>query len=116
MNTQLQKVRQEALMLCAPVFHKMEEISLFNMQKVLEAFRKNHLSAYHFAPSNGYGYGDPGREKLENVWCDIFHAEASLVRPQFVSGTHALATVLLALFPMIRCRVLLGLRVMHPAI
>ena len=44
MNTQLQKVRQEALMLCAPVFHKMEEISLFNMQKVLEAFRKNHLS------------------------------------------------------------------------
>jgi len=61
MNTQLQKVRQEALMLCAPVFHKMEEISLFNMQKVLEAFRKNHLSAYHFAPSNGYGYGDPGR-------------------------------------------------------
>lgn len=97
MNTQLQKVRQEALMLCAPVFHKMEEISLFNMQKVLEAFRKNHLSAYHFAPSNGYGYGDPGREKLENVWCDIFHAEASLVRPQFVSGTHALATVLLAL-------------------
>lgn len=40
MNTQLQKVRQEALMLCAPVFHKMEEISLFNMQKVLEAFRK----------------------------------------------------------------------------
>ncbi len=50
MNTQLQKVRQEALMLCAPVFHKMEEISLFNMQKVLEAFRKNHLSAYHFAP------------------------------------------------------------------
>ena len=97
MNTQLQKVRQEALMLCAPVFHKMEEISLFNMQKVLEAFRKNHLSAYHFAPSNGYGYGDPGREKLEDVWCDIFHAEASLVRPQFVSGTHALATVLLAL-------------------
>ena len=97
MNTQLQKVRQEAFMLCAPVFHKMEEISLFNMQKVLEAFRKNHLSAYHFAPSNGYGYGDPGREKLEDVWCDIFHAEASLVRPQFVSGTHALATVLLAL-------------------
>ena len=99
MNTQLQKVRQEALMLCAPCFHKMEEISLFNMQKVLEAFRKNHLSAYHFAPSNGYGYGDPGREKLENVWCDIFHAEAFFgTVPRFVSGTHALATVLLASF------------------
>ena len=55
------------------------------------------MSSYHFSPSNGYGYGDPGREKLEEIWCDIFHAEAALVRPQFVSGTHALATVLLAL-------------------
>ena len=67
MNTQLQKVRQEALMLCAPVFHKMEEISLFNMQKVLEAFRKNHLSANHYAPSNGYAYGDTGRKKMKEI-------------------------------------------------
>ena len=97
MNNKLEKVQQEALSLCAPVFHEMKEISLFNMEKVLNAFRKCQLSSYHFAPSNGYGYGDPGREKLEEVWCEIFHAEASLVRPQFVSGTHALATVLLAL-------------------
>lgn len=97
MNDKLEKVQQEALSLCAPVFHEMKEISLFNMEKVLNAFRKCQLSSYHFAPSNGYGYGDPGREKWEEVWCEIFHAEASLVRPQFVSGTHALATVLLAL-------------------
>ena len=97
MNKKLEQVQKEALALCAPVFHEMEEISLFNTQKVLEAFRKHHLSAYHFAPSNGYGYGDPGREKLEEIWCDIFKSEAALVRPQFVSGTHALATVLLAL-------------------
>ncbi len=97
MNKQLEQVQKEALALCAPVFHEMEEISLFNTQKVLEAFRKHHLGAYHFAASNGYGYGDPGREKLEEIWCDIFHCEAALVRPQFVSGTHALATVLLAL-------------------
>lgn len=97
MNKKLEQVQKEALALCAPVFHEMEEISLFNTEKVLTAFRKHHLSAYHFAPSNGYGYGDPGREKLEEIWCDIFHAESALVRPHFVSGTHALATVLLAL-------------------
>lgn len=97
MNKKLEQVQKEALALCAPVFHEMEEISLYNTEKVLSAFRKHHLSAYHFAPSNGYGYGDPGREKLEEIWCDVFHAESALVRPHFVSGTHALATVLLAL-------------------
>lgn len=97
MDDKLKKVQQKALAVCAPVFHEMEEISFFNMEKVLSAFRKHQLSSYHFSPSNGYGYGDPGREKLEEIWCDIFHAEAALVRPQFVSGTHALATVLLAL-------------------
>lgn len=97
MNEQLRRVQEKALALCAPVFHDMKDISLHNTEKVLSAFRKAHLSAYHFAPSNGYGYGDPGREKLEEIWCHIFHTEAALVRPQFVSGTHALATVLLAL-------------------
>ena len=83
MNKKLEQVQKEALALCAPVFHEMEEISLYNTEKVLSAFRKHHLSAYHFAPSNGYGYGDPGREKLEEIWCDIFHAESALVRPHF---------------------------------
>ncbi len=97
MHKELQRVQENAMSLCAPVFHEMENISLYNMEKVLTAFRKAHLSAYHFAPTNGYGYGDPGREKLEEIWCHIFHTEAALVRPQFVSGTHALATVLLGL-------------------
>ena len=97
MDKKLKQIKNEALELCAPVFHEMEEISLYNTQKVLEAFRKHHLSAYHFAPSYGYGYDDPGRGKLEEIWCDVFKCEAALVRPQFVSGTHALGTVLLAL-------------------
>ena len=67
MNEKLQQVQEEALALCAPVFDEMKEISLYNTQKVLEAFRNHHLSAYHFAPSNGYGYGDPGREELEEI-------------------------------------------------
>ena len=97
MNEQLEKIKFEALKQCEPVFETMKEISLFNTEKVLNAFRKHRLSAYHFASTNGYGYNDPGREKLEEIWADVFHAEAALVRPHFVSGTHALATVLLAL-------------------
>ena len=53
MDKKLKQIKNEALELCAPVFHEMEEISLYNTQKVLEAFRKHHLSAYHFAPSYG---------------------------------------------------------------
>ncbi len=86
MDKKLKQIKNEALELCAPVFHEMEEISLYNTQKVLEAFRKHHLSAYHFAPSYGYGYDDPGRGKLEEIWCDVFKCEAALVRPQFVSA------------------------------
>ena len=87
MNEQLEKIKFEALKQCEPVFETMKEISLFNTEKVLNAFRKHRLSAYHFASTNGYGYNDPGREKLEEIWADVFHAEAALVRPHFVSGT-----------------------------
>lgn len=97
MNQELMKIHEQAMEKLKPVFREMEDISLKNTQKVLEAFRKHQLSFFHFAASNGYGYDDAGREKLEEIWADVFHAEAALVRPQFVSGTHALATVLLAL-------------------
>lgn len=97
MTPELEKVYTETMEALRPVFSEMEAISLYNTEKVLAAFRRHALSSFHFAPSNGYGYGDPGREKLEEIWADVFHAEAALVRPQFVSGTHALATVLLAL-------------------
>lgn len=97
MEEKLENIKIKALKQCEPVFKKMKEISLYNTEKVLSAFRKHRLSSYHFASTNGYGYNDPGREKLEEIWAEVFHAEAALVRPHFVSGTHALATVLLAL-------------------
>lgn len=97
MTSELECIYREALRCLQPVFQEMEQISLDNTEKILSAFRACQLSAFHFSPSNGYGYGDPGREKLEEIWARVFKAEAALVRPQFVSGTHALATVLLAL-------------------
>ncbi len=64
--------------------------------KVLAAMQKNRVNATHFAATTGYGYDDAGREALERVYADTFHAEAALVRPQLVCGTHALAVALSA--------------------
>lgn len=78
-------------------FEKAEEIAYRNFSRVLEAFHKNRIREHHFYPSSGYGYGDAGREALEALYADVFHAEEALVRPQLVSGTHAISACLQAL-------------------
>jgi len=87
-------IRKQALAKAQPFFTIVDEISEKNTVKVLNAFRKNKVADYHFRTTSGYAYNDAGREKLEVVWADICGAEKALVRTQFVSGTHALATVL----------------------
>lgn len=72
------------------VFLELEDIMAYNQYKVLAAFQENRISDMHFAWNTGYGYNDPGREALENVYADIFKTEAALVRPIIVNGTHAL--------------------------
>ncbi|NEU29281.1 methionine gamma-lyase family protein [bacterium LRH843] len=71
-----------------------EEIALFNQAKVMKSFREHHVSDFHFTPSTGYGYDDSGRDTLEAIYADVFGGEAALVRPQIISGTHAIATAL----------------------
>ena len=75
-------------------FHRVEENSELNTLKVLEAMRRLKISEAHFKTSTGYAYGDIGREKLDELFAEIFRSEKALVRTQFVSGTHALATAL----------------------
>lgn len=70
------------------------EVALSNQAKVLSAFRENHVSESHFLASTGYGNDDQGRDVLEAVYAQTFEAEAVLVRPQIVSGTHAISTAL----------------------
>ncbi|WP_251453945.1 aminotransferase class I/II-fold pyridoxal phosphate-dependent enzyme [Veillonella intestinalis] len=93
----LESIRDEALRIAEPQFKKFEPIALHNTKKVLEAFKECQLSDYHFNGSSGYGYNDSGREKLDEVFAHVFKAEKALVRAHFVSGTHALATTLVAL-------------------
>jgi len=73
---------------------EIQEIALFNQQKVLKAFQKQNVAATDFLASTGYGYDDIGREKLDLIYAESFGAQKALVRPQIVSGTHALATAL----------------------
>lgn len=75
-------------------FEKLNEIKEYNQYKVLKAFQKNRVSDAHFTFSTGYGYGDIGRDTLDKVYADVMGAEDCLVRPQMVSGTHALAVAL----------------------
>lgn len=77
-------------------FRKIDEVAEINQMKVISAMQKNKLCAEHFNPSTGYGYNDAGRETLEAVYADVFHAESALVRPSLTCGTHALTVALSA--------------------
>ncbi len=82
---------------CAEVFKKIEENALICSAKVLSAFQKCRVSTADFIEVTGYGFSDSGRDKLEEVFAEIFGAEDALVRPQLMSGTHALYVTLSAL-------------------
>ena len=75
-------------------FKKYDEIREFNQMKVLKAFQEERISDSHFTNSSGYGYDDIGRDSLDKVYARIFNAEAALVRPHFVNGTHAIGAAL----------------------
>lgn len=75
-------------------FKKADEISEYNQEKVLKAFSKHGIALRHFNGSTGYGYGDEGRFLLGDVYADSFGAEAGIVSPAILSGTHALTVAL----------------------
>ena len=78
----------------AASFRRIDSIAQYNSEKVLSAFINNHVSESHFAASTGYGYGDRGREVLDQVLAEILGCEDALIRYNFMSGTHALTVAL----------------------
>lgn len=82
-----------------PIFDKIDENCELNTLKVLSSFKKHNISDMHFGTTTGYGYGDVGRDVIEKIFAEVLGAEDSLVRGQFISGTHALTV---ALFAMLR--------------
>lgn len=78
-------------------FNEYDDVALYNQAKVLNAFKEADISQMHFGKTTGYGYGDVGREAIEKIYSHVFNTEDSLVRVQFVNGTHAIATTLRAM-------------------
>lgn len=93
-SEKLEKLARQSEDECKDVFKRIEENALYNQARVLKAFQSVPITTTHFGKSTGYGHGDPGREAIETVYANLFEAEAALVRVQFVSGTHTLATAL----------------------
>ena len=79
---------------CREVFKKIDENALICSAKVLSAFQECRVSTADFIEITGYGYTDSGRDKIEEIYAKVFGAEDALVRPQLMSGTHALAVTL----------------------
>lgn len=95
------KINQKVLDYCKDIeeslkkrFEEIDHVAEYNQLKVIKAMQDNKLSDIHFAATTGYGYNDLGRDTLEAVYANVFHAEAALVRPQLTCGTHALSTAL----------------------
>lgn len=80
-----------------PRLAELDEQILENQSKVLKAFQNNGVAESHLNGSTGYGHSDDGRDVLEKVYAEVLGGEAALVRPQFVSGTHAIGVALLGL-------------------
>lgn len=77
------------------MYTKLEDICMFNQEKVLNIYRKHEISYRHFNPTNGYGYDDVGRDTLRKVYADIFGCEDAIVSPYITCGSHALSLALL---------------------
>jgi len=75
---------------CQQPFSTLEKNAYTCTERILRAFSYHRISVRHFAPTEGYGYDDVGRDALDAVFADALCAEDALVRPQIANGTHAI--------------------------
>lgn len=81
---------------CKERFALIDETAEYNQLKVVKAMQDAKVSEACLLGTTGYGYNDIGRDTLEQVYANLFHAEDALVRPQITCGTHALALALMS--------------------
>ncbi|MBE6600620.1 MAG: hypothetical protein E7640_05435 [Ruminococcaceae bacterium] len=90
-SNELMEISRRAETDLKEIFAELDEVSFYNTDRIIDAFREHRVSDAMFAATSGYGYDDKGRDTLDLIWADVFGCEAALVRQNIVSGTHALA-------------------------
>ena len=98
-NEKILKIAEEAEEKLDKVFRQFDKTAYNNTAKIMEAFSRHRVDESCFASTSGYGYGDKGRDTLDEIWAEVFGAEKAFVRHNIVSGTHALT---IALFGILR--------------
>ena len=93
-SPKIENAADAALNKCKEQFAELDRLCEYNGQRVLKAFIDNRVSEIHLKGTDGYGYNDDGRDKLDAVFAQVLGAEDALVRHNFVNGTHALTTAL----------------------
>ncbi|MZP43814.1 hypothetical protein GTO89_12275 [Heliobacterium gestii] len=78
----------------APIIDRLAAQRERHQLRLLSAFHDCRVSDYHLGVTTGYGYGDSARDTLDQLFAAALSAQSALVREQFVSGTHAIATAL----------------------
>ncbi|MGE4277762.1 MAG: aminotransferase class I/II-fold pyridoxal phosphate-dependent enzyme [Lawsonibacter sp.] len=94
LSDRVKELGTQAQSALADQFARIDAIAEENTARVLSAFQKHRVSEGCFAGTTGYGYDDLGRDKLDEIYADLFGTEAALVRIQFVNGTHAITAAL----------------------
>ena len=96
-SQKVQSLTAEAESALSDIFKRIDDISFKNTSRIMDAFREHRVSEAVFNPTSGYGYNDRGREILDEIWADVFGAEAAFVRHSIVNGTQALTIGLFGL-------------------
>lgn len=91
------KLIEESKLEIKELMYANKQIGQFNFNKVLDAFVSHGVTDTDLTGTSGYGYDDLGRDKLEDIYAEVFKGEDAIVRTQIVSGTHAISLVLLTL-------------------
>lgn len=93
-SEKVKKLGQQAQAQLSEEFARIDAVAEENAQRVLGAFQNHRVADSYFAGTTGYGYDDLGRDKLDEIYAELFGTESALVRIQFVNGTHAIACAL----------------------
>lgn len=94
LDKRLENIAQKTEEAASESFARIEHTARCNSEKVLKAFIDCRVGDMHLKGTTGYGYGDDGRDKLDEVYAKVLGAEDALVRHNFVNGTHAISTAL----------------------